>query len=258
MDQLQKVFEYQGASVRTIVVDGEPQFVARDACDILELGDVSRAVSRLDDDEKGTISIRTPGGEQMMLVVTEAGLYALILGSRKPEAKLFKRWVRHEVLPSVRKHGAYMTPAALEQALQDPDTMIRILTSLKDEQEKRRLAEQIIEQQRPKVLFAEAVSASKDSILINELAKILKQNGVDTGERRMFVWLRQNGYIMQTRDRENIPTQRAMELGLFEIHKVTIQVPDRDPKVRSTTKVTPKGQQYFVNKFLRAKQVPGK
>ena len=143
----------------------------------------------------------------------------------------------------------------VRQAFAVPQTMAEALRLAADQAEQLEKQQKQLEEARPKVLFADAVSASKDSILVHELAKIIKQNGVDTGQQRLFKWLRQNGYLMRARDGENLPTQRAMELGLFEIHKVTIQVPDRDPKVRSTTKVTPKGQQYFINKLLKDKAV---
>jgi anti-repressor protein len=252
MNQLQRVFDYQDKQVRTVVLGGEPRFVAKDVCDILEISNSRDALARLEEDEKGVALTDTLGGAQEMQVVTEPGLYSLVLSSRKPEARAFKRWITHEVIPSIRKHDAYMTPQALEQAILNPDTMIRILTNLKDEQEKRRAAEQMVERQRPQVLFAEAVTASKDSILVHELAKIIKQNGVDMGQNRLFKWLRQNKYLLVDRTTgDHLPTQRAMELGLFEINKVTIQVPNGNPKVRRTIKVTPKGQLYFVNKFLK-------
>lgn len=248
MEQLQRIFDYNGHQVRTVVKDNEPWFVAKDVCNILEID--SSQTRRLDEDEKGLYSIQTPGGTQQMICVNEPGLYSLILGSRKKEAKQFKRWVTHEVLPSIRKHGAYMTPETIEKVLLNPDTIIKIATQLKEEQEKRKEAERIIEEQRPKVIFADAVSASKTSILVGELAKLLKQNGIDIGQNRLFEWMRENGYLIKRKGTDyNMPTQRSMELGLFEIKETSITHSDGRISISKTPKVTGKGQLYFINKF---------
>src|SRR5690606_41025388 len=184
-------------------------------------------------------------------VVNEYGLYSLVLGSRKPEAKEFKRWITHEVIPSIRKHGAYMTPETIEKVLSDPDTIIQLATTLKEERAKRMQAEALIEKQRPKVLFANAVETSENSILVGELSKILRQNGIDIGQNRLFRWLRENGYLCKQRgENYNLPTQYAMDLGLFEIKKRTINNPDGSVRVTRTPKDTGKGQIYFINKFL--------
>lgn len=248
MEQLQRIFDYNGHQVRTVVRDNEPWFVAKDVCNILEID--SSQTRRLDEDEKGLYSIQTPGGTQQMICVNEPGLYSLILGSRKKEAKQFKRWVTHEVLPSIRKHGTYMTPETIEKVLLNPDTIIKIATQLKEEQEKRKEAERIIEEQRPKVIFADAVSASKTSILVGELAKLLKQNGIDIGQNRLFEWMRENGYLIKRKGTDyNMPTQRSMELGLFEIKETSITHSDGRISISKTPKVTGKGQLYFINKF---------
>jgi anti-repressor protein len=243
-NQLQ-IFNYQSKQVRTVTKDGEPWFVAKDICDILELGNSRMALERLDNDEKGVSLIDTPGGTQSMQVVNEPGLYVLILGSRKKEAKQFKRWITHEVIPSIRKNGGYianqenLTP---EQIVANALIVAQNIIAEKDRQ---------LEAQKPKVLFADAVSASKSSILIGELAKILKQNGVDTGQNRLFDWLRRNGYLISRRGTDyNMPTQRSMELGLFEIKETTITHSDGRISVSKTVKATGKGQQYFINKFL--------
>lgn len=248
MEQLQRIFDYNGHQVRTVVRDNEPWFVAKDVCNILEID--SSQTRRLDEDEKGLYSIQTPGGTQQMICVNEPGLYSLILGSRKKEAKQFKRWVTHEVLPSIRKHGTYMTPETIEKVLLNPDAIIKIATQLKEEQEKRKEAERIIEEQRPKVIFADAVSASKTSILVGELAKLLKQNGIDIGQNRLFEWMRENGYLIKRKGTDyNMPTQRSMELGLFEIKETSITHSDGRISISKTPKVTGKGQLYFINKF---------
>ena len=250
MDML-KVFEKaEFGRVRVVECEGEPWFVAKDVCECLELTDVSKTISLLDDDEKGTNSIRTPGGEQQMLVVSEPGLYSLILRSRKPEAKAFKRWVTHDVIPSIRKRGLYATPQTVEAMLADPDTAIKLLTSLKEERAKSAALAAKVEQDAPKVLFADSVAASRSSILIGDLAKLLVQNGVKIGQNRLFVYLREKGFLIQSGSRKNTPTQRSMEMGLFEVKEYLVHNPDGSTRTRFTTKVTGKGQLYFVKKFL--------
>lgn len=251
MNELQNVFNFEGQEVRTVRKGQDIFFAAKDVCDILEINKHRDAVSRLDADERGSLVVDTLGGRQEISAVNESGLYSLVFKSRKPEAKQFKRWVTHEVLPSIRKHGAYMTPDTLQQAILNPDFAIGLLTNLKDEQEKRREAELQIETQKPKVLFAESVESSKTSILIRELAVLLKQNGIDTGERRLYTWLRENGYLVRRHGSDrNMPTQRSMNLGLFEVKETPIHHNSGDIKVGKTTKVTGKGQVYFINKFL--------
>lgn len=250
MNQL-KVFNFKSNEVRTVVKDGEPWFVAKDVCNVLEIEKHRDAVSRLDEDERESVLVDTLGGSQQVTAINEPGLYSLVLRSRKPEAKDFKRWITHEVIPSIRKHGAYMTDQTLEQALTSPDFLIKLATNLKEEQIKRLEAEQKVIEQKPKVLFANAVETSKSSILIGELAKLLKQNGVEIGQKRLFEWLRENGYLIKRMgDEYNNPTQKSMELGLFEIKKNAITNPDGSVRVTRTSKVTGKGQIYFINKFL--------
>lgn len=247
-----KTFEKaEFGSVRVVIRESEPWFVAKDVCDCLELGNSRDAVSGLDDDEKGVAIIDTLGGPQEMTVISEPGLYSLILRSRKPEAKVFKRWITHEVIPSIRRHGGYLTPAKLEEALLNPDTLIRLATDLKAEREKRAALEQQVRTDAPKVLFADSVSASSSSILVGQLAVLLRQNGVNIGQNRLFQWMRENGFLIQSGSRKNSPTQRSMELGLFETKERTINNPDGSIRITMTTKVTGKGQVYFVNRFLR-------
>lgn len=254
MNQIQ-TFDFQGYELRTVLICNEPWFVAKDVCSILDIKNSRDALSRLDQDEKGVVLTDTPGGKQKMQAVNEFGLYSLVLSSRKPEAKQFKRWITHEVIPSIRKHGAYMTSEKIEEVLTNPDTIIKLATTLKEEQQRRREAEKKIEQQKPKVLFANAVETSESSVLVGELAKILRQNGVDIGQNRLFRWLRENGYLCKQRgENYNLPTQYSMDLGLFEIKKRTINNPDGSVRVTRTPKVTGKGQIYFVNKFLEIKR----
>jgi len=186
-----------------------------------------------------------------MTIISEAGLYSLILRSRKPEAKAFKRWVTHEVLPSIRKHGMYATPATIDDMLDNPDIMINALMRLKEERAARAKAEAEIEANAPKVLFADAVASAKTDILIGDLAKILRGNGVDTGQRRLFEWMRENGYLIRQKGSSwNMPTQRAMDMGLFRVKETTVTHADGHTTIHRTTKVTGRGQTYFVNKFL--------
>jgi anti-repressor protein len=249
MNQLSKVFQFGDNQVRTVLLNNEPWFVAKDVCEVLELTNTSMALQKLDEDERSKFNLGRQGETN---IVNEAGLYSLILTSRKSEAKQFKRWVTHEVLPTIRKHGAYLTDDALEKTLQDPDYIIGVITALKDEKQKRIVAEQQIQMDKPKVIFADAVSASKTSILIGELAKILKQNGYHTGQNRLYEELREKGYLIRRKGTDyNSPTQRAMELGLFEVKETAVTHSDGHVTVSKTTKVTGKGQQYFINKFLK-------
>lgn len=181
-------------------------------------------------------------------------MYSLVLSSKLPTAKKFKRWVTNEVIPSIRKHGAYMTPETLEKVLLSPDTLMQLAQNLKDEQEKRKALQEQVEAQRPAVLFAGAVETSKSSILIGELAKILKQNSIKIGPIRLFDWMRQNGYLIRRNGSDyNMPTQRAMEMGLFEIKETSIVHADGHTSISKTPKVTGKGQVYFVDLFLSGK-----
>jgi len=251
MNNEMQVFSYEGNEVRTIQRGGEPWWVLKDVCDILEIGNSRDVTARLDDDEKGVDIIDTLGGKQELTVISESGLYSTILLSRKPEAKKFKRWVTHEVLPTIRKHGAYVTPAKLEEMMNDPDAWIKVLTALKDERAAKEHLQLEAAKNEPKVVFADAVSVSDGTILIGELAKILKGNGIEIGQNRLFEKLRQDGYLIKRQGTDyNAPTQRAMELGLFRVKETAITHSDGHVTISKTTKVTGKGQQYFINLFL--------
>lgn len=247
MNELQIFENEEFGKVRTLVKDGEPWFVASDVCECLGLANPTVSVNRLDYDERAKFNL---GRQGWVNIVNEYGLYNLVLGSRKPEAKNFKRWVTHEVLPAIRKHGGYLTPDKVEEILTNPDSIIRLATQLKEERAKRAEAEKVIEEQRPKALFADAVSASKTSILIGALAKLIRQNGVDVGQKRLFEWLRKKGYLIKSGNDKNMPTQRSMERGLFEVKEGSYVDGDGVNRITRTTKVTGKGQLYFVNKFL--------
>lgn len=236
--------------VRTVEENGVVLFCGSDVAKALGYTNPSKALS---DHCKGVTKRYTPtkSGNQEMSFIPESDLYRLVFGSKLPTAEKFVDWITSEVLPSIRKHGAYMTPAAIERVLSDPDTIIHLATSLKEEREKRAALEAQAEADKPKVLFADAVSVSNNSILVGELAKLLKQNGVNIGQNRLFKWLRVNGYLIRRKGTDyNMPTQRAMELGLFEIKETAITHADGHTSVNKTPKVTGRGQMYFVEKFL--------
>lgn len=251
MNELQ-VFSYEGKEVRTIQRNGETWWVLKDVCGVLELSNARMIADRLDEDDVSLAYVTdSMGRQQQTNIVNESGLYNVILRSDKPEAKKFKRWVTHEVLPQIRRHGAYITTSKLEEIMNDPDSWIKLLTALKQErQEKERLQLQAA-QDKPKVVFADAVSVSDGTILIGELAKILKGNGIEIGQNRLFERLRQDGFLIKRKGTDyNAPTQKAMELGLFKVKETAITHSDGHVTISKTTKVTGKGQQYFVNYFL--------
>lgn len=252
MTDLQVFNSPEFGAIRAVEKDGQPWLAGKDVAQALGYTDTAQAIrDHVDPEDKGVVKMTTPRGAQDIKVINESGLYSLVLSSKLPTAKKFKRWVTSEVLPSVRQHGAYMTPATLEAMIADPDTAIRLLSTLKEEQERRRALEAQAEADRPKVLFADAVTTAHSSILVGELAKVLKQNGVDIGQNRLFKQLRHEGYLIRRCGTDyNMPTQKAMELGLFEIKETAITHADGHVTVSKTPKVTGKGQQYFINRFL--------
>jgi len=246
-------FTYNSHQLRTLNRNGDPWFIAHDVCHMLGLANVGQAVLNLDDDEKDNISISDVGqqGGRDPLIISESGLYSLILRSRKPEAAGFRRWVTREVIPSIRKRGVYATEDMAERMLADPDVMIRALTELKAERAKRAELEAQAETDKPKVIFADAVSVSKTPILVGDLAKILKGNGIDVGANRLFEILRRKGYLIARKGSDwNMPTQRSMELGLFFIKETAVTHSDGHTTISKTPKVTGKGQIYFTDRFL--------
>ena len=255
MNDLQLFQNPEFGRVRIVEVNGEAWMVGKDVAEALGYKDTVNAIKAHvdDEDKKGGWRITTPSGEQQMTIINESGLYSLVLSSKLPNARKFRRWVTTEVLPTVRKHGAYMTPETLQAAILNPDTMIQLCQQLKAEQEHSRQLEAENAAMLPKAVFADAVSASKSSILVGELAKLLRQNGVDTGEKRLFHWLRQNGYLIKRNGADhNMPTQRSIEQGLFVIKETTVCHADGHTTISKTPKVTRKGQQYFVNLHLRS------
>lgn len=246
-------FDFRGHQVRVITGDdGEPRFVLNDLCAVLNLGSPHKVAARIDEDARTQIPVTDSlGRHQQTTVVDEAGMYEVVLRSDKPEAAEFRRWVTREVLPAIREHGGYLTPEKTEQILTDPDTIIRLATDLKEERARREALELQAAVDKPKVLFADAVSTSHTNILVGDLAKILRGNGVDIGANRLFAVLRDSGYLMSQKGTSwNMPTQRAMDLGLFKVKETTVVHSDGHTTVNKTPKVTGKGQLYFVERFL--------
>lgn len=247
-----KIFNFEDLPVRTTTVDNEPYFVGNEVAQILGYEDYRGAINKkVDSDDKLRSQIDHAGQKRNVTLINESGLYSLIFSSKLESAKRFKRWVTSEVLPSIRKHGLYATDNVIENTLNNPDYIINILTEYKKEKEHNLTLEQQIKDNKPKVLFADSVAGSENSILVGELAKLLKQNGVDVGQNRLFKWLRNNGYLIKkSGESYNLPTQKSMDLEILDIKKRVINNPDGSSKITRTPKVTGKGQQYFINKFL--------
>lgn len=245
-------------------IDNEPWFVGKEVAEKLGYSNDRDAIARHVDEEDLKIleykacretrhSTLWKGSDYSnKKLINESGLYSLVLGSKLESSKRFKRWVTKEILPNIRKHGMYAT----EELLDNPDLLIQAATKLKEEREKNRLLQEQNKAMKPKALFADAVASSDQSILVGELAKLLKQNGVKTGEKRLFQYLRDNGYLIKRQGSDhNLPTQRSMELGIMEIKETVINKPNGDVKINKTTKITGKGQTYFIDKFLSAEQI---
>ena len=256
MNQLTIFENKEFGEIRTVTIDNEPWFVGKDIATALGYAKARNAISThvSDEDKKDAPIQGNLGGIQNMTIINESGLYALIFGSKLESAKRFKHWVTSEVLPSIRKHGGYISG---QDTLSDDELMARALQVAQRKIEER---DKVIEQQsrkieldKPKTIFADAVKASETSILIGDLAKIISQNGVSIGQNRLFEWLRENGYLIKYGNSRNMPTQRSMEMGLFEIKESTHQNPDGSVRITRTPKVTGKGQIYFINKFLGKK-----
>nr|DAV14160.1 MAG TPA: repressor domain protein [Caudoviricetes sp.] len=250
-----KVFENcEFGTLRGVEIDGESWLVGKDVAERLGYSNASKAVMvHVDDEDKQfemlPVSDSQIGNLVKTALINESGLYSLVLGSKLPNAKKFKRWVTSEVLPAIRKHGGYLTAEKVEEALLNPDVLIRLATELKDEREARRALESKVAEDAPKVLFAKAVEQAENSILVGDLAKLIKQNGTDIGQKRLFARLREEGYLGKTGASYNMPTQRAMEMQLFHISERTINNPDGSVRLTRTVKVTGKGQVYFINRY---------
>lgn len=234
--------------IRTTTIDDEPWFVGKDVAEILGYREPTKAVrDHVDAEDKGGSILDTPGGSQKLTVINESGLYSLILSSKLPTAKKFKRWVTSEVLPAIRKNGMYMTDQKAYDLLNNSGSLADMLQQAAEQLRQKDIE---IRRMKPKELFADAVATSDSSILVGELAKLLKQNGVEIGQNRLFQWMRENGYLIKSGSSKNMPTQKAMEAELFEIKERTINNPDGTVRITKTPKVTGKGQQYFINKLL--------
>lgn len=241
-----ELFKFEGNQVRTVNNNGEVWFVATDVAKTLEIKNTTQAMNRLDEDERSMFNIGRQGEAN---IISEAGLYSFIGTSRKSEAKKFMRWVNHEVLPSIRKNGAYLTDQKAYDITHDKDSLADLLLQAGEQLKQKDL--QIMEM-KPKALFADSVATSHTTILVGDLAKILKQNGIEMGQKRLFNWLRDNKYLISRKGADyNSPTQKSMELGLFEIKESTHINSDGVTVTTKTPKVTGKGQQYFINKFLQ-------
>ena len=244
-------------NVRTLAINGEPHFIGKDVALILGYSNPRKAIiDHVDNEDKGVTKCDTLGGTQDLTIINESGLYSLILSSKLPNAKRFKRWITHEVIPSIRKTGGYI---ANQENMSDAELMAKaLLVAQRQIEQRNQIIEQQktkIEQDKPKVIFASAVETSKTSILVGDLAKLIKQNGVEIGQKRLFAWLRENGYLIKTGASYNMPTQRSVERGLFEIKESTISNPDGSVRITRTPKVTGAGQVYFINLFLNKKEL---
>ena len=247
MEKLQ-LFNFENQQVRTLKLNDEPYFVGKDVAKILGYSNTRDALSRyVDSEDKGVAKLDTLGGKQHQTIINASGLYSLILSSKMPNAKRFKHWVTSEVLPAIRKHGAYMTDEKAFDVVNNKDGLADLLQQAADQLKRKDIQ---IEEMKPKAMLADAITASETSILVGEMAKILKKNGVNTGQNRFFKWLRENGYLIKRKGTDyNMPTQKSMNLKLFEIKERTI-VDGNSTRIVKTPKITGNGQQYFTNLFL--------
>ena len=248
-----KVFKSKEfGNLRSVEIDGDPWFVGKDVAEALGYTDTNQAIRKhVDDEDKLSRRFDGSGQRREMTIINESGLYSLILSSKLPSAKRFKHWVTSEVLPAIRKHGAYMTDEKAFDVVHNASGLADLLQQAADQLKQKDLE---IERMRPKEIFSDAVSASHTDILIGELAKILKGNGIEIGQNRLFTWLRENGYLIRRKGTDyNMPTQKSMENGLFRIKETAITHSDGHVSVSKTPKVTGSGQVYFVNKFLKMK-----
>jgi anti-repressor protein len=251
MDEL-KIYENEEfGKLRLIDLNNKPAFIAKDITDILGYQNSRKAIAdHVDDEDKGVTNCYTLGGYQQMTVINESGLYSLILSSKLASAKRFKRWVTSEVLPSIRQNGGYI---AGQESLSDEELLSKALMVAQNKIAER---DRLLKEQEPKVLFANSVATSKTSILVGELAKILKQNGYEIGQNRLFDLLRKKGYLTSRRGTDfNMPTQKSMDLGLFQIKETDILHADGHISICKTPKITGRGQVYFINKFYKGELI---
>ena len=249
-----QLFDFEGNQVRTLSIENEPWLVGKDVAEILGYLNSRKALKdHVDEEDQRGYRIVTPSGKQTAKVINESGLYSLILSSKMPNAKKFKHWVTSEVLPTIRRHGAYMTDEKAFDVIHNKNGLADLLQQAADQLKQKDIQ---IKQMKPKALFADSVATSNSTILIGELAKILRGNGIDIGATRLFSWMREHGYLINRKGSDwNMPTQRAMDLGLFKIKETTINHANGTTSISKTPKVTGKGQQYFVNKFLKERSL---
>lgn len=250
MENNLQLFNFENQQVRTLKINGEPWFVGKDVANILGYTHGARDINvHVEDEDRLKSQIRTAGQMRDQIIINESGLYSLILASKMPNAKKFKRWVTSEILPEIRKHGAYMTDQKAFDVVHNKDGLASLLQQAADQLKQKDIQ---IEKMKPKALFADSVATSKSTVLVGELAKILRGNGVDIGATRLFRWMRDHGYLISRKGSDwNMPTQKAMNLGLFKIKETTINHSNGTTSISKTPKVTGKGQQYFINKFLK-------
>lgn len=246
MNEIQIFNNEEFGNIRTVNIDGEPWFVGKDVANALGYTNPQKAVrDHISVEDRGVNEMDTPSGKQNLTIINESGLYALIFGSKLESAQRFKHWVTSDVLPAIRKTGGYQTVPQGKELL-----ALAVLEAQKTIEEQNHK----IKEMQPKAIFADAVSASETSILVGDLAKLICQNGYQIGQKRLFEWLRQNGYLMKCGSSRNMPTQRYLEQGLFEVKESNVQNPDGSIRITRTTKITGRGQLYFVNKFLGRKE----
>lgn len=235
--------------IRTTILNNEPYLMLNDVCKVLEIKNPRDVQTRLNPKGVGTTDVLTKGGKQQATFINESNFYKVVFQSRKPQAEKFTDWVTEEVLPKIRKYGMY----AKDELLDNPDLLLDVVKKYKEEREEKLLLEKQLEKDKPKILFAEAWEVSEQSILVGEMAKLLAKNGLDKmGQNRLFRWLRDKGYLHKRGTQYNLPTQRSVELDIFEVKTRTIANPDGSVRVTKTPKITVKGQIYFIRKFKEA------
>ncbi|WP_240404257.1 phage antirepressor [Lactobacillus iners] len=251
-----QIFNFENNEIRALNIDGKPYFVGKDVADILEYQNGSRDINRhVDEEDKLTEQIVISGQNRDVILINESGLYSLILSSKMPNAKKFKRWVTSEVLPAIVHKGVYMTDKKAYDITHDRSgaTLADLLQQAADQLKQKDIQ---IAEMKPKALFADAVATSNRSILVGELAKLIRQNGVDIGQNRLFTWLREHGYLIKRKGTDyNMPTQKSVVMGIFQIKETSITHSNGTVTLTKTAKVTGKGQQYFINKFLCSQRV---
>lgn len=243
-----QIFNFEQNEIRTVLVNDEPYFVGKDVAEVLGYSNTQKAIlTHVDEEDKGVTKWDTLGGKQQMTIINESGLYSLIIKSKLPNAKKFKRWVTSEVLPAIRKNGVYLTDQKAYDITHNPDSLADLLLQAGEQLKQKDL---VIQEMEPKALFSDAVRGSVNSCLVTELATILKQNGVNIGQNRLFEWLRDNGYLCRDGRRKNKPTQRSMDLKIMDVREHVRTNSQGELVTTFTPLVTGKGQVYFVNKFL--------